>query len=284
MLLPDPNAENSAVADPELTYNSLYLSDFPRIAETFLLNTKQSIHRIPPRILHPLSLLKSSILDGRRVAAVCDIQALPKPVRIATRVDESIRWRRSRRKFVKRAVDLGKVASILYYADGVTGEAKATKVELCSDDRIRLLAHPSAGAIYSIKVYLIAQNVQGLENMIYLYDHYRHVLKRIGSYDSKELIESLTVVPTITVSDASFVLVLVSDVWKVLRKYGNRGLRYIFIEAGQIAENVHLVSRSLGLGSLDFGNYYDKLLEDLLGLDGLSSQAIHVVLAGATAD
>jgi SagB-type dehydrogenase family enzyme len=49
-------------------------------------------------------------------------------------------------------------------------------------------------------------------------------------------------------------------------KYGERGVRYVHLEAGHAAQNVCLQSTALGLANAVIGAFSDSEVKDLLGL------------------
>ena len=50
-------------------------------------------------------------------------------------------------------------------------------------------------------------------------------------------------------------------------RYGSRGERYVHIEVGHAAQNVHLQAISLGLKTVPIGAFGDSYVSGLLGLD-----------------
>jgi SagB-type dehydrogenase family enzyme len=53
---------------------------------------------------------------------------------------------------------------------------------------------------------------------------------------------------------------------RTTRKYGERGIRYIFMEAGHAAQNIHLQAVSLNLGTVVIGAFRDDEVKKALGL------------------
>jgi SagB-type dehydrogenase family enzyme len=76
-------------------------------------------------------------------------------------------------------------------------------------------------------------------------------------------------------------LLLVGRPWRSMRKYGARGMRHVFLEAGAMAEHVHLAATALGLGSVDCSSVYDDEAHEALGMDGLYEALLHVVVVGS---
>ena len=68
--------------------------------------------------------------------------------------------------------------------------------------------------------------------------------------------------------------------WRSMRKYGARGMRFLFLEAGAIAQNLNLACAGLGLGSLDCASLYDDEVHEALGADGLYEALLHAVIVG----
>jgi SagB-type dehydrogenase family enzyme len=62
-------------------------------------------------------------------------------------------------------------------------------------------------------------------------------------------------------------------------KYGQRGYRYVWIEAGHLGQNLYLVSGALGLASLALGGFYDDEANALLGVGG-DEKTIYAMCVG----
>ena len=63
-------------------------------------------------------------------------------------------------------------------------------------------------------------------------------------------------------------------------KYGSRGYRFIFLEAGHMAQNLNLAAVALGLGSVNICGYHDRDVDNLLNIDGLNQSTIYMVGLG----
>ena len=61
-------------------------------------------------------------------------------------------------------------------------------------------------------------------------------------------------------------LVIAADYQRTAQKYGTRAQRYIYIEAGQVAQNVYLQATALGLGTVLVGVFDGLKSREVLGL------------------
>ncbi|MDI9644673.1 MAG: SagB/ThcOx family dehydrogenase, partial [Candidatus Verstraetearchaeota archaeon] len=63
-------------------------------------------------------------------------------------------------------------------------------------------------------------------------------------------------------------------------KYRERAYRYIYLEAGHIAQNLALAAASLGLGSCQIAAFFDDELNKILGIDGTLESVIYLSSVG----
>lgn len=68
------------------------------------------------------------------------------------------------------------------------------------------------------------------------------------------------------VADAPISLVFAAVYERTMSRYGERGIRYVHIDLGHAAENVHLQAEALGLGSCAVGAFDDEAVARVLGL------------------
>jgi SagB-type dehydrogenase family enzyme len=111
---------------------------------------------------------------------------------------------------------------------------------------------PSAGALYPLEVYVVAGNVDGLAGGVYRYRVEGHTLQRIRDGDLRGNLSECALKQTVFERSTA--------------KYGERGVRYAYIEAGHAAQNVYLQAESLGLGVCAVGAFYEQEVSELLAL------------------
>ncbi|ABM80364.1 SagB/ThcOx family dehydrogenase [Hyperthermus butylicus] len=182
---------------------------------------------------------------------------LPPPVSTGgLDVLEAIRRRRSRRSYSPKPPSLEHVATLLYYAVGVTGW----------NAEWPLRSYPSAGGLQPLEAYLVAGSVEDLESGIYHYNPRSHNLcmLRPGNYMTRLADISLG---QEHVGEAPAAIILTAVYTRTASKYGARAYRYIHVDAGAAVQNVYLAAEALGLATVVVGAFHDEELCSFLGID-----------------
>ena len=68
---------------------------------------------------------------------------------------------------------------------------------------------------------------------------------------------------------------------RTLRKYGDRGLRYVYLDAGHVGHALQLAAAALGLGSCCIGALFDDEVNRLLGIDGVHESIVYAASVGS---
>ncbi|MCL4415142.1 MAG: SagB/ThcOx family dehydrogenase [Actinobacteria bacterium] len=79
---------------------------------------------------------------------------------------------------------------------------------------------------------------------------------------------------------ASFILVITGVLNRTRTKYGNRGYRYILLDAGHLAQNILLMITSLNLAGYPIGGFIDNEFNKLLDIDKRKEVALYLVAVG----
>jgi len=159
-------------------------------------------------------------------------------------LEDALRRRRSVREFSEQALELGQVGQLLWAAQGETDESG-------------LRASPSAGALYPLELYLVAGSIEGLEPGIYHYEVGAHRLSRVASGDRRRELAGAALGQS-AVSEAAAVIAVGAIYSRTTGKYGDRGRRYVHMEAGHAAQNVLLQATALGLDAVPIGAFDDS--------------------------
>lgn len=138
---------------------------------------------------------------------------------------------------------------------------------------------PSAGSLYPLEVFFHTRSVSDLDAGLYYYDPVHHELRCVREGDQTAKIASLLVQKRLAV-DSSLLVFLVALFARSVGKYGERGYRFVLLEAGHLAQNLCLAATGLGLGAIPVGGYFDRRADNLLGLDGLLQSTIYLTAIG----
>ncbi|MBM4445011.1 MAG: SagB/ThcOx family dehydrogenase [Chloroflexi bacterium] len=188
---------------------------------------------------------------------------LPGPKKRGTlSLEETLARRRSVRSFARRALDREQIAQLLWAAQGVTEG--------------RLRTAPSAGALYPLEVYLVTSDG------IYHYRPLSHELERLAEGDFLPQL-SRAALGQECVREAPVSVVIAAVHQRVERRYGERAALYIWIEAGHVAQNIHLQAVAMGLGSVPVGAFDDRQVHRVLSLPE-DQMPLYVIPVGYTAE
>lgn len=127
---------------------------------------------------------------------------------------------------------------------------------------------PSAGSRYPIYLYVFVFNIKNVEKGIYFWQPETNQLSMVKRGDFREqLIDSNVGVNKRDVERCSFSIVSTAILSHTLQKYGERGYRYVLLDAGHISQNFYLVSTALKLTCKAIGGFNDDDLARLIGID-----------------
>ncbi|MCK9275025.1 MAG: SagB/ThcOx family dehydrogenase [Syntrophales bacterium] len=176
---------------------------------------------------------------------------LPQPAQTGKMsVEEALQGRRSVREYQKQPITLSDISQLLWAAQGISGSGRRTA--------------PSAGALYPLEMHAVIGNVTGLSAGVYAYNPRNHELVRIESGDRRIPLGEAALGQR-PVKNAAAVIVLAAVYDRTTVKYGERGIRYVHMEAGHAAQNVLLQAQSLGLGSVVIGAFRDEEVKAVAG-------------------
>jgi len=182
-----------------------------------------------------------------------EIVKLPEPrLHSAVSLEEALNERRSTREYASIPLTLSDVSQLLWAAQGITSEWGGRTA-------------PSAGALYPLEVYVAAGDVESLAPGVYKYSPGRHELLKVRDGDVRGQLANAALGQR-WVQEGAIDIVIAAVYERTTTKYGDRGVRYVHIEAGHAAENICLQAVTLDLGVVTVGAFYDELVRDVMGM------------------
>lgn len=188
---------------------------------------------------------------------------LPDPkTRGTLSVEEAISKRRSRRRFLAKDLSESQIAQLVWAAQGRNEQG--------------LRNAPSAGATYPLELYLV--NREGVY-------HYVSSLHQLGVVKSGNVMAQLrrACLDQTCVEDAPASFVIAASYQRTALTYGSRAERYVHMEAGHAAQNMHLQAVSMRLGSVPIGAFRDRDVKEILGLPE-DEEPLYVIPVGYSAE
>lgn len=227
--------------------------------------------------------------DARRHArASPDRSPMPRPVKryprartvplprlpASTPFTEVLLARRTSRRYSSVPVTLAELSSILAFSAGVQQWAVSEAGE------VPLKTSPSGGARHPIECYVVARTVAGLQPGIYHYRADRHVLERIGRAVSLERMRAY-VPHSGYFANASAMVFFTAVFERQLWRYPYaRAYRAALIEAGHVCQTFLLTATALRLAPYCVMGLADTLLEQDLGIDGITESVLYCAGVG----
>ena len=162
-------------------------------------------------------------------------------------VEEAIAKRRSERSFYPNDLSLEQISQILWAAQGITDKSWGFR------------AAPSAGALYPLTLYLMKKDG------VFQYLPDGHRLLQITEEDRRPSLVRASLGQTY-IGEAPLVIIIAANFRITEAKYGQRSYRYVNMEIGHVAENIHLQAVAMGLASVPIGSFWDDVVGKTLEL------------------
>lgn len=163
--------------------------------------------------------------------------------------------RKSVRSYAETPLTPTELSNILWAAYG------------CIDSECDRRTSPSAGATYPFEIYVVVKShgVESFKPGILHYNATGNTLTYLAEGDySSDLARACFRQRWVLNAPVSLVLVAFAE--RTTEYYGERGLRYIYIEAGHIGQNIYLAATEMGLGTVAVGAFDDEAVAKLLKL------------------
>lgn len=180
--------------------------------------------------------------------------------------------RRSIREYAKAPISLTELSFLLWATQGV---------KEVTDRPATLRPVPSAGARHAFETYLVVNRVGDLAPGLYRYAALEHKLAEVDlSTTTTAGIASAcrTSQPLCATSAVTFIWVAVTE--RMTWLYGERGYRFLHLDAGHVCQNLYLAADAVSCGVCAIGGFNDSDMNSFLGLDGEDLFVIYLATVG----
>lgn len=183
---------------------------------------------------------------------------------------DAIKERRSLRSYADTPITLAELSYLLYSCQGVQKAA----------EKHTMRTVPSAGARHAFETYVLCNRVEGLGSGLYRYMALSEELAPVNR--NAGIAESLrgACLGQGMIASSAVTVFWVAETARMYYRYGERGYRYLFLDAGHACQNLYLAAESIGCGACAIGAYDDDQLNAVMGLDGVKQFMAYAAAVG----
>ena len=168
--------------------------------------------------------------------------------------ETALKNRKSVRDFKDDPLSLEQVSQLLWAAHGVSHGSTYYTV-------------PSAGALYPLEIYIIAERIENFGPGLYHYLPIGHKIQLLRSGSFLKTVSNVAYGQR-ALSNCPVVFIISGVISRSEKKYRERARRYVQIEVGHAGQNILLQAVALGLGSVPMGAFIDEQLKEKLSIEG----------------
>jgi len=188
---------------------------------------------------------------------------------------ECIKGRRSTRFYSDQSMTLEELSYLLWATQGITDT---------NNSGITFRIVPSSGGTHSFETYLFIMKVEGIQNGVYRYLPVEHKLLFISELNNiEDMIDTITLDQPFVPNFAKRAAVIFA--WGAIPyrsewKFDITAHKKILIDIGHVCQNLYLASESVEAGTCAIGIYDQKMVDELLKLDGDEEFVIYLAAVG----
>jgi len=184
----------------------------------------------------------------------------------------AIELRVSVRDYQQTPISLLELSYLLWCTQGVK--------QVLGNQKATLRTVPSAGARHAFETYLLINRVEGLQPGLYRFLALEHKLVVVNSDEhiSEEITNACEGQKFVMQSAVTFLWA--ADVKRMTWRYGERGYRYLHLDAGHICQNLYLAAQVIGCGACGIAAFNDESLNQVMGIDGEEHFVVYLATVG----
>jgi SagB-type dehydrogenase family enzyme len=187
------------------------------------------------------------------------------------KLEQAIKDRISWRSYSGKPLSLQELSFLVWATQGIRDDPHGGRV-------FRVV--PSAGCRHAIETYIVALNVEGLEEGIYRYLPLSHQL--VEEYKETGLSRRIVAgaLGQRFVGEASAVFVWTAIPYRMEWRYGEVSHKVIALDAGHVCQNLYLSCEAVGAGTCAVAAYDQEEMDRLLRVDGEEEFTIYLASVG----
>jgi len=171
-------------------------------------------------------------------------------------------------------LDAGVLARLLFFTGGVTRVSEPRG----GGEPTWFRAAMSAGNLHPVEVYVVCAGLGEVPAGVHHFAPLEVGLTTLREGDHRDLLAAGTGAPEVATAPCS--LVLTGIPFRTAWKYGERGYRHLFWDAGSMLGNLLPLAEAYGLPARVYVGFVDRAIADLVGVDGVEELPLAVVTIG----
>lgn len=186
-------------------------------------------------------------------------------------IQEAIEIRKTSRNYSEVALTLEELSYLLWSTQGV---------KQVTSRPVTFRTVPSAGARHALETYLFINRVEGLHTGLYRYIATEHKLMVIDL--SQEVAQRMEKIDRhqAFILNSAVTFIWSTVIYRMNWRYGERGYRYIHLDAGHVCQNLYLAAESIRSGVCAIAAFDDDKWNEFLGLDGEAEFVVYMATVG----
>ncbi|EPX61708.1 Nitroreductase [Cystobacter fuscus DSM 2262] len=139
---------------------------------------------------------------------------------------------------------------------------------------------PSSGSVYPLRLRVVVRAVEGLAPQVYAFDHHNGELTPEPEVPAPMELQTWYVTRHVNFDGSAALVVMIGDLSRIAAVYGERGYRFLHLEAGHAGQNLCLAASLLDVPHVALGGFDDDVVNRAFHLEGSDSFVVYSVLLG----
>jgi SagB-type dehydrogenase family enzyme len=180
--------------------------------------------------------------------------------------------RESVREYGAAPLSLTDLSWLLWATQGVKG--------VYGNNYCTLRTVPSAGARHPLETYLAINRVDGLETGLYQYLSIDHALAPVAVEEGIARRLSAACLGQQMPATCAACFIWTAIPYRTAWRYGQRGYRYMHLDAGHACQNLYLAAGAIGCGCCAIAAFNDEAMAEALKIDQAEEFVIYLATVG----
>ena len=199
---------------------------------------------------------------------------LPEPLPVTESLQRLLSLRCSCRNFSGTSLSPAQLGSVLHCGLGVWETDYWENAEFLGRPV------PSGGGMFPLELFVLCNNIDDVPAGIHHYQPLCHCLEEIRQVQLPGPLLKYLFMGQYPVTQAAAIVIISANFTRSMKKYGDRGYRYLLMEAGHVAQNINLTCLGLGFESLNIGGFFDDEVAQLCQLDSDTHAVLYAIAIG----